>query len=299
MPAAAAPAPDRHDRAVERLLGQTAEAAAIASRDRSRSHAGEGQGLSREEALRLFLAETEGPGRDRAAGPDGGEDLAIAMREIAGDVAGYHADTYVPPAWWADHNRARLGLDSLARATVTRPKAVALLARYADEDWKHRAGRPPGDIDTRDVDDEIDGARVVGCILHLAGHPISAVFWWRLAAVGDHVSAFALYLHHPHRGELDESEWWFNQACVAAGEVGGSPMPPGLPNLPGYLTKVVPAVLPPWHSRESVRPTGELAAEVNRLVVHSEPGDLLVIDGVASRPGPRLATQLEELAGRR
>lgn len=59
-----------------------------------------------------------------------------------------------------------------------------------------------------------DGARVLGCVLQLAGREDSARFWWQFAAgAGDVASAYCLYLHHLALGEVWEAELWHKQAA--------------------------------------------------------------------------------------
>jgi hypothetical protein len=58
-----------------------------------------------------------------------------------------------------------------------------------------------------------DGARMLGCLLSLAGAGDSARFWWQYAGgAGDHASAYCLALQHRSHGETGESEWWQEQA---------------------------------------------------------------------------------------
>ncbi|MEO3752527.1 hypothetical protein [Streptomyces sp. B6B3] len=57
-----------------------------------------------------------------------------------------------------------------------------------------------------------DGARVLGCVLQLAGREDSARFWWQFAAgAGDTAAAYCLYLHHLTLGEAWEAELWRRQ----------------------------------------------------------------------------------------
>ncbi|WP_130798207.1 hypothetical protein [Streptomyces otsuchiensis] len=52
-------------------------------------------------------------------------------------------------------------------------------------------------------------ARVLGCVLSLAGAEDSAMFWWRYAAgAGDHMASYCLYLQHLSFGEPGEAEIW-------------------------------------------------------------------------------------------
>ncbi|RKN37993.1 hypothetical protein [Streptomyces hoynatensis] len=63
---------------------------------------------------------------------------------------------------------------------------------------------------------EPDGARVLGCVLQLAGRGDGARFWWQFAAgAGDGASAYCLYLHHMTLGEAHEAELWHRQAGPA------------------------------------------------------------------------------------
>ena len=67
-------------------------------------------------------------------------------------------------------------------------------------------GRIPGPV----------GARVLGCVLQLAGRGDGARFWWQFAAgAGDGAAAYCLYLHHMTLGEAHEAELWHRQAGCA------------------------------------------------------------------------------------
>jgi hypothetical protein len=64
-----------------------------------------------------------------------------------------------------------------------------------------------------------DGARVLGCVLQLAGREDSARFWWQFAAgAGDGAAAYCLYLHHLTLGEVWEAQLWRGQAAECSGE---------------------------------------------------------------------------------
>lgn len=242
-------------------------------------------------ALDLLLEERAGTLPSITEEP-GGPGFGAALRRIAADVARYRAGHYQQPSWWGDYNRARLRLDALAREALAGPAALVLLSRFARED---RCASVMFDS-SADADIEIEGARIFGHLLHLAGHPVSAAFWWRIAAgAGDPQAAFALYLQHLVHGELDEAEWWLDQTCDLPDSQEDSPAP-GLPAMPGYF-RVLPTVMPPWHTSENVEPAASLAGEVDRLVMDgdSEGDD---VEGIVRRPGPSMANRLEELAGR-
>ncbi|WP_159400460.1 hypothetical protein [Streptomyces sp. XY431] len=57
--------------------------------------------------------------------------------------------------------------------------------------------------------------------------------------------------------------------------------------------------MPPGHPAENTQPAAGPVDEVDRLVVHADPADAADFDGIARRPGPRLASRLEELAAHR
>ncbi|MEV5597020.1 hypothetical protein [Streptomyces sp. NPDC052496] len=60
---------------------------------------------------------------------------------------------------------------------------------------------------------EPDGARVLACVLQLAGREDSARFWWQYAAgAGDTSAAYCLYLHHLSLAEVGEAHWWHAHA---------------------------------------------------------------------------------------
>jgi hypothetical protein len=231
-----------------------------------------------------------------------------ALRRISADAARFRAGAYTPPAWWAQRTGDRLALDALARSTVVDPAALARIASFAgeyDQDNRHEGGTAVIRVVATaedDVDAEIEGSRLFGCLLHLTGHPLSARFWWRLAAgAGDRVAAFCVYLQHLQRGELREAEWWLREASrtEAAEDAadGSGALPPGLPDMPEYF-RAVPAMLGPCDARAGVRPSAALVEEVDRLVAGTGPADADDgTDGIACRPGPGFATRVQELVG--
>jgi hypothetical protein len=53
------------------------------------------------------------------------------------------------------------------------------------------------------------GARILGCILHLADDTDGARMWWQYAAgADDNIAAYCLYLHHVSLGELHVADRW-------------------------------------------------------------------------------------------
>ncbi|MEV0275666.1 hypothetical protein AB0I22_04680 [Streptomyces sp. NPDC050610] len=61
------------------------------------------------------------------------------------------------------------------------------------------------------------GARVLACVLQLAGREDSARFWWQYAAgAGDTSASYCLFLHHMALAEVHEAAWWHAQADADA-----------------------------------------------------------------------------------
>jgi hypothetical protein len=146
-------------------------------------------------------------------------DVSAGLRRLARD-AGYtvstrpsprqrtrrsnRADGDVPPGPRAGHQ-----LSVVARWVLNQPQAADHVQRLAEE---------IGDEDTVELheasasDLDVDGAQVFACMLHLAGHPESACFWWQLAAgAGHRAAAYCLYLHHLELGEVKEAQQWRQQ----------------------------------------------------------------------------------------
>ncbi|GAA2793137.1 hypothetical protein GCM10010441_17980 [Kitasatospora paracochleata] len=268
-------------RAVESLLGRPP-----GTRPRTR------QDLAH--AVDAFLAEAERTEHTPDGQSPGGDDFPDALRRIAADVARHRASTYTPPPWWSSYRRASVALDRLARTALGHRKAFELLSRFGE-----LRGPGEGHLEVWEIDEEIEGARVFGCLLYVAGHPASAAFWWRIAAMaGDPISARALYLQHLQRGEMREAKWWFHEAY---GTSTGDPaaVPPSLPEMPDYFKALPTVAEQPTPAQPDPQPADGLGAELDRLVVHTDPGDAGFIDGIATRPDPQTANRLEELVGHR
>jgi hypothetical protein len=59
---------------------------------------------------------------------------------------------------------------------------------------------------------EPEGARVLACVLHLAGREDSARFWWQFAAgADDDFAKLFLLFHHLALGESKAAHWWRRQ----------------------------------------------------------------------------------------
>ncbi|MDW6062655.1 hypothetical protein SAZ11_37295 [Streptomyces sp. FXJ1.4098] len=129
-------------------------------------------------------------------------DLAAAEARLAARLADGSPDR---PATGDDRDAAaghvpdtdeRMARDlrTLCEAIIGRDGALAQL----QEVITHRILEPPG-------------ARVLGCVLQLAGHDDSAQFWWQFASgAGDPAAAYCLYLHHMALGEEAQAHWWLD-----------------------------------------------------------------------------------------
>jgi hypothetical protein len=216
--------------------------------------------------------------------PDG---IPEVLRRISAEVARFRVGTCSPPAWWAQCTGDRITLDALVRSAVVNPAALARIASFASRHEEGPAAIRVPAMARDDVDAEIEGFRLFGCLLHLTGHPVSARFWWRLAAgADDRLSAFCVYLQHLQCGELREAEWWLQEASRPDTDADVTPPAPALPDMPDYF-RAVPAMLGTCDGRPAVQPGAALAEEVDRLVVSTDPQDPAdSIAGIAGRPGP-------------
>ena len=201
-------------------------------------------------------------------------------------------------------NVTRTCLDDAARTTLSAPGALTVLIRFADEQELpgRRPRRPCGTCHSTagpDLDLQIEGALLFGCLLHLSSHPISAVFWWKVAAgAGDRTAATCLYLQHVLRGDNREAFLWLNQAIALERAAHPRTPPPALPEM-DHWPQILPRLLLPLRSGPPAAiPCADLASALDRLVVRSDPEDLgldLDLDGIAARPGPGFTRSLQAL----
>ncbi|HET9382870.1 MAG TPA: hypothetical protein VFP69_18880 [Streptomyces sp.] len=167
------------------------------------------------------------------------------------------ADGNVPPG-----PRAAQQLAVIARWVINAPQAAGHVRRLAEE---------IGDEDTVELhevalaDLDVDGAHVFACMLHLAGHPESACFWWQFAAgAGNRNATYCLYLHHLEQGDVKEAHQWRTQfQCGADGP--DDAFLDVVEQFAGYV----------WRHC-TVTPAPRLTDEVARLATH-EPDDVLVL----------------------
>ncbi|MEV1009288.1 hypothetical protein [Streptomyces sp. NPDC049881] len=132
-----------------------------------------------------------------------------------------------------------------------------------------------------------EGARVLGCVLQLAGREDSARFWWQFAAgAGDAAAAYCLYLHHLALGEEWEAELWRRQADpdrpphpLHDGEAGDG-------SDPALVLRVL-ALLHGDHG---------YLTDTTAAVVHYIPQAVQFVDEIElPLPGPDFARRIEEL----
>ncbi|MFF8775465.1 hypothetical protein [Kitasatospora sp. NPDC015120] len=234
--------------------------------------------------------------------PDDTFDVPAELRRISADVARIRRGQQPPPGWWAEQQQARQCLEAvvateLSTTPLARIADLAALADLADLVEQPAATgsgrrRPRHRGRVEDITQEIEGFRLFGCVLYLAGHPVSAEFWWKIGAgARDRTSAWCLYLHHLGRGEIGEARLWFEQSVQAAEGLAPGVPAPAVPDMPDYF-RTAPIAMD-TRTAAAAAPVGALAREVDRLVMHT--GD--DTDGLVSCPDRRLADRLEEYAG--
>ncbi|MFC1414360.1 hypothetical protein ACEZCY_34925 [Streptacidiphilus sp. N1-12] len=216
-------------------------------------------------------------------------DVAQGLRDLAATVAGRRAGGGSVPSWAVQASTDRHTLELLARSVVNSRSAAAEIGALTQDS----AASADSARAVADPDREIEGARVFGCLLYLTGHPHSARFWWQIAGgAGDSTSAYCLYLHHRQRGETHTAGLWLDTVAPGYAQPGLGAYAPSLPPLPQELMGGVFGTGAPPTQGGRLAGEGQLAGEVERLVVHL-PGD--DNDGIAVRPGPALAARLREL----
>ena len=180
-------------------------------------------------------------------------------------------DRDVPPGPKAGHQ-----LSVIARWVLNQPQAAGHVERLAQEIG---ADGPPQRAPLKDMD--VEGALVFACMLYLAGHPESALFWWQLAAgAGHRAAAYCLHLHHLEVGELKEADHWLDQLQQEddAPDIG---FLMAVEQFAGYVRRHC-ATAP------ALRPQPGLTEEVERLATREDDGRVLVL------PERELADRLQD-----
>lgn len=128
---------------------------------------------------------------------------------------------------------------------------------------------------------DVDGAHVFACMLHLAGDPESAQFWWQFAAgAGNGIAACCLHLHHLGRGETDEADHWLDVLISVS--------TPGQMD-ETFLHGLRRFAIWEWRHAPRVREwQPALTEEVYRLATRGDTGEVLVC-----RPDHDLAVRLQ------
>ncbi|MFJ5272773.1 hypothetical protein [Streptomyces sp. NPDC088358] len=200
-------------------------------------------------------------------------DVGAGLRRLAEDAGYVPADRGMPTV-----SRARHQLRVVARWVLNHRQAarhVERLAAAIGEDGPEEGCAPLADLD-------VDGAQVFACMLHLAGHPESAQFWWQLAAGADHgAAAYCLYLHHLGRGEIQEADFWIYQLKYCF----NGPDDDFIKGMGQFAFHVRHHYPTPPSSRHG------LTAEVERLATRDDTGDVLVC-----RPDREIADRLQDCA---
>ncbi|MEU9272460.1 hypothetical protein AB0E04_44765 [Streptomyces sp. NPDC048251] len=137
-------------------------------------------------------------------------DVGAGLRRLAED-AGYIRCVPPEPA----DSDARLRLDLISRWTVTEAGAAEHVDQLAALIGDDGTGEPSPDAFTEWLPVDIQGIHVFACVLHLANHPESAVFWWQIAAGAEHSgAAYCLHLRHLSQGEIREAAFWKRQMSI-------------------------------------------------------------------------------------
>jgi len=134
-------------------------------------------------------------------------DALIARTPVPTDVVPYEDTAYpddIIPAMSRflddEDDDAALGLRALCEAVVNAGTTTLLEEEFVTEQL-------PGP----------SGARVLGCVLHLAHSHDGSRFWWQYAAgAGDDAASYCLYLHHLSQGETHAATFWRRQTHIDA-----------------------------------------------------------------------------------
>ncbi|WP_324790417.1 hypothetical protein [Streptomyces sp. H51] len=214
-------------------------------------------------------------------------DVAEGLRRLASD-AGYAPTAPARPAGAG----ARRQMDLISRWTVTEAGAADHVEELAAVIGDDGTGRPNWDDFTEWTPLDVHGIHVFACILHLAHHPESAVFWWQIAAGAEHTgAAYCLHLHHLSQGEIREAALWKRQMSAMRDRTAQQWFD-GPPN--DYTRDLVGAVKAftaycARHREPAPIPTRHLQKRYEALADrHDE-------DGLVCRPDSRLPDRIQEL----
>ncbi|WP_042420142.1 hypothetical protein [Streptacidiphilus anmyonensis] len=267
-----------------------------------------------DEELDMLLAVTARRFTARDRSPDAGD----VLRSLTQDLAGFRSGSYQPAPWWDAVSKAPVKLDSLSQWVLHQPGAAEAVRRWAETAPNTEFAGPeqldlddlaqieaslaspapttlPGELEDADAEHApvaVVGARVFACLLHQAGHPVSAAFWWKFAAgAQDRTSAYCLYLLHLGSRDLHQAQIWYEQALPRLGAAEQSPA--HLENFPQLLDSC--AGSRGLLTTRTRRPGPDLQASLQRLINVSERAGY--DQGIAARPDRELAQTLAEYAG--
>ncbi|MET9483606.1 hypothetical protein [Streptomyces sp. NPDC006638] len=214
-------------------------------------------------------------------------DVGEGLRRLAAD-AGYVRPV---PAEQPLVAHARGQLDLIARWIVTEAGAAGHVEELAALIGDDGTGKPTPDSFTGWLPVDVHGIHVFACVLHLASHPESAVFWWQIAAGAEHTgAAYCLHLRHLSQGETREAALWKRQ--MSAMRDRSSQWFDGPPA--DYTRNLVGAVesFASYYARHRTPrpvPTSRLQKRYEALADrHGE-------DGLVCRPDSRLPARIQEL----
>jgi hypothetical protein len=203
-----------------------------------------------------------------------GFDVSAALRRLATD-----ASRRTPTAEITRAAQAGQRLSVVCRWVLNEPDAAAHLDKIADG-----PGRGPLTEERMDV----EGALVFASLLHLAGHPESAQFWWQLAAgAGSRAAAYCLHMHHLSLGESKRAQHWFHQLTHSMADT-APPDAAFLEALEIFARYVRD------HGSRAFAPTGRLESEIDRLAARTPSSSVIV-----ARPDRQLVARLEEFSASR
>ncbi|WP_052434461.1 hypothetical protein [Streptacidiphilus melanogenes] len=267
------------------------------------------------EELDMLLAVTAKRFTARDRSPDAGD----VLRSLAQDLAGFRSGSYQPAPWWDAVSKAPVKLDSLSQWVLHQPGAADAVRRWAETaptaefadteqlgldklaqievSLAPTSTAPyggPHDAEAEYAPVVVVGARVFACLLHQAGHPVSAAFWWKFAAgAQDRTSAYCLYLLHLGSRDLHQAQIWYEQALPRLDTTEQSPA--HLENFPQLLDSC--AGSRGLLTTRTRRPGPDLRASLQRLIDASEREGC--DEGIAAPPDRELAQTLAEFAGNR
>ncbi|MFG3056692.1 hypothetical protein ACGFZP_37875 [Kitasatospora sp. NPDC048239] len=176
-----------------------------------------------------------------------------------------------PPPLGAEHLQAAHELDLAVTLVLAQPAAAPSLRQLANSRRIHP-----------------EGALILGALLQVTGRREAAQFWWEFAAgAGSYTAASCLNLLHRSRGEIQDADWWRDQAESLA----ANPRPAtasavlGVSLLPAHVRD---DIIARCHEGLDVRLPPRIAAVIHQLPVAADDED----HGEIPQPDPALLYSL-------